>query len=549
MDDGYPTMTNDEADMALFGDVDMQGAIIARPISIQVIGADIKQPRRIFPAEIRGDWQGTAERVPSMLRQWHEMVEKYLSYKLDATKLVMGHGDSFDLSDSVMVNGYIDLCDLAATIVHDTMLNPITVQTGYGGLFVIETGERRWLAHHLLVMYGHDKFDKIAAQVVKYNAFRQAAENASRKPLNAVGVARQLALILMHMHGIDKFQSWEVCVSPGECDRNYYVQALNLSTPRGPGNRLLGLTGIKNRQMVSNYRAIMDLPDDVWQQADEEDWTESACRVVISRAEEDRKQRNYDKATANPPTPLPASDDVGGVMSSIDDITDDYDEETPEISEILPEFSVGDRVKTTKGIGIITSSMKSIYGQGKKAYWIKGEEDHNTFVCQGDDILWVKYDTGGGGAYFPHELVEVAAEADGSETHPYDGGQESGADYVDEYVPETHEDAQSVVSKTRPGLARLLVALSDYYDQCDEIGDQEIGWSLEDMLATEGAIRKEIAADDEALWSYQTDMKTARRAIRSYLEQIAGHVDELADELVGIADGFHHEYWSEDDVE
>ena len=760
-------LTVDDADKALFGAAGQRETVVEK-INISLIHADIVQPRRTIPAAIRGTWLGSPARVPSMLRKWRTAAEESIGEMIDVTLLVRGNSVAADnVRKDVVAGGFVELCELAATIFHDGLVNPITVARVPGGTYLIETGERRWLAHFLLAEYAENRFDMIAAKIVdKSDIHRQSSENAARRGLNAVEMARQLAVLIMDMYGAEQFEPYNVCVEPGGCDRNYYVQAVNRDIIRGQGPRLMAESGIKNKTMVSNYRNILTLPDDLWMQADEENWAESRCRDVLAeiRAAADlEKERETawiaalaedEGQTATPQGDVLPIGDISqeimsgyrvltqsgqsGVVDSItfdgdwasvwidgDDHTTDYSLES--LSKVVA-VQVGDNVVTAKGIGIITSSMPSIKGHGKKAYWIKLDDGSNTFICQSDDILavlaefdddgtppindilpeflpgdrvetpdgigelivrsfvdddeskpvtgaYVRLDSGKGISYPIDDLVWVSrntvvepdvtddAEHDfklgdvvnvlhGAGTvveisdygdclfvripgenenrkyypgidklalkhrpidlggddavagdltvddvffegdivntpdgigkiieislHPaandyvvllekggrqrynhneishvdksyHDINQEIGQKYVEPYVPESHEDAIPAVNLARPELGRLIAALADYYEHCDEIGDAEFAFAFEDLMASDNAVLAEIAGGDDIFRKYKKDMNSTKKNMRAYLEQIAGHIDEWAGALVDIASVFDLKIWTHDD--
>lgn len=286
-------LTVDDADEALFGVSGQRGTVIEK-ISIRLIWADLVQPRRTIPAEIRGDWLGSPQKVPELLKRWHQVAEKRTGKEIEVTRLVLGNDSvSDEVQNDIVAGGFVELCELAATIAHDGLTNAITVANITDGTYLIETGERRWLAHHLLLMFADDRFEMIDAKIVgEVDVHRQSAENAARRGLNAVAKARQLALLIMDMYGAESFKSYNICVAPGECDRNFYIQAVNSDIKRGHAPRLMVETGFANRQMVSRYRDILNLPDDVWVQADEENWSEKRCRDYL---DDDRRQAAYEK--------------------------------------------------------------------------------------------------------------------------------------------------------------------------------------------------------------------------------------------------------------
>lgn len=532
--DTAPQMTPDDVDDALFGETDKQGLIIARPISIRVIWADIKQPRRIFPATVRGDWQGSAAKVPEMLRQWHAHAVTAIDDEIDARQLVLGAPSTIEMTGIAIVDDYLSLCQLAACIAHEGLTNPITiraranpmmqfvpitVQAGISGIYIIETGERRWLAHHLLTMYGDNRFEKIAAQVVKFDIFRQSSENSARQSLNAVGKARQLALILMHLHSHKhKFEDWVVCVAPGECDLNYYAQVAKgdqWGIPRGSSARVLAATGIANRQMVSRYRDILNLPDDVWQLADEENWSEKRCRDALdairsSKTTEQEKEQAWIAAMAEEAHRQREQENIDDDMLPVDDI-----------DAKSMEFALGDVVMSPCGTALIIRKLDP------KGYY------------------WVKYDAGGGGQYFPGELELLPAKP--SDVIHEDDESVRDAEERDYYVPETFEDAQSILGKLHPDLGRLLSVLADYYDH-DDGADTDVGWSLEDMLVMDGQLRNELKTSPEQIEEIRNDAQSAKKNIRLYLERVSRHIDNWADNLIKRAQQHHSDLWGGDDV-
>ncbi len=605
-DDQLPTMTTDEIDGALFGPTGMES--VAKPVSIRLLWADIKQPRRIFPQEVRGDWAGSPQRVPELLRAWHQLVvDQYGA--IDATKLVLGN-EAFDVTnETAIVTDYFRLCQLAAGIAHEGLTNAITVTTANGGNFNIETGERRWLAHHLLVMYGDNRFDKIMARIVnKFDIYRQASENTAREPLNAVGTARQLALILIHMHDQQHIENWEMCVPPGHCDRNYYVQAANLDIVRNGSGRVYAATGIEGRSMVSRYKAILTLPDELWLQADDENWTENRCREALKKirdaGELERKieckiATDWIEALAEDETRPVKVDDVlpvgnigdeimpgdrittkNGFPGLVDALTadgewaevwiDDDDETTTLSVESLnkiPEckFFIGDRVETKIGLlGEITGfkhqfafAVVKIDGEdtprdiATETLTMRGRNTVTEPVAGADDAadygeeiehgfeidnrvvpvtdplklatvieiegnrIWVKFDNNKfGEAGYSSEFLMSATE----------DNQESGDNYVEPYVPETNEDATSIVSVENPGLSKILNALSTYFHLHEEL-DIDIEWSLDDLMISRGQLEHELDTENN-LDKYINDMDAIRKNLRLYLHIISGVIDD-----------------------
>ena len=283
-----------EADQALYGkpegesvDVPGSGRLVAKPTSIFTVWPDLRQPRRAIPMSVRGTWDGDPIDIPGLLEKWALAAAHEAGKPVDVIKLLMSHdSQEFDVEGAIL-NDFLDLVGLAASIQRDGLLNAITTASRGGRTFVV-TGERRLLSYHLLALYmQEDKYGKIAAREMKDEeaVWAQAAENGARKPLNAVGMARQLALLIMNMYeradGVD-WGAFESVVLPGECDRKFYAQVADGNRWRikkGFMQRILDVTGLKSKTQIAQYRALLDAPDDLWMLADVKNWTENGIRL------------------------------------------------------------------------------------------------------------------------------------------------------------------------------------------------------------------------------------------------------------------------------
>ena len=282
-----PSSDIHDVDAAIFGEVRGKGAqIVGRPLSITHVWPDMKQPRRAVPLAARGQWTGNPNDVPAVLAAWHELAEREINGTLDLLSLVRSSGEGLEVNPEQwpVVAEYLELVALAASIHNRGLTNPITV-TKQGKRYIIETGERRWLAFHLLTLWAEGDWIKIPS-VVKERAdvWRQAEENAARRPLNAVGIARQLALLIMDMYHDEDFGQFDQVVLPGECDRKFYAQVANGQTwpvKRGLGQAVLNATGLKSKNQISQYRNLLDIPDAMWVTADLENWTEFKIRSAL----------------------------------------------------------------------------------------------------------------------------------------------------------------------------------------------------------------------------------------------------------------------------
>ena len=260
------------------------GRIVAKPTSIFAWRPDLRQPRRAIPANVRGDWTGNPDELPVLLAQWIEQVETRAGMTIPIEKAVRGEWERPAMGEDPDVSTLIDLIDLAASIYKDGLINPMRGASG-----MIESGERRWLAYHLLNMFSGKDYSKIPTiEKDAVDVWAQAAENGSRTPLNAIGMARQIALLIMAMYEGDpgvKFDRFETLVLPGGSDRAFYAQVANgevYRIKRGLGERVLNVTGLKTMERVRQFRALLNIPDFLWVKADVQGWTEWQIREYIA---------------------------------------------------------------------------------------------------------------------------------------------------------------------------------------------------------------------------------------------------------------------------
>jgi hypothetical protein len=163
-----------------------------------------------------------------------------------------------------------DLVNLAVTLRDDGQVNPLTVidvSHGVTRQFRIETGERRywasWLLRDFIPNYtGDGMIQCIIVPAGAASPFRQAKENTSRAGLNAVAMARQVALLLLHVH--------EIAIPEGPVSHDFYRQALDLDL-RGKrehtGMVYSALGGI-TKQQFSDYKILLRLSDEAVEIAD-----------------------------------------------------------------------------------------------------------------------------------------------------------------------------------------------------------------------------------------------------------------------------------------
>jgi len=275
----------DEVDIAI-PQIDKR---MATPISIFEINADPAQPRRAIPSSIRQDWDGDVRLVPNLLKEWINFAEAQMGDTIDIRSYIQSHLDGDEDSRELHpnVDKFFALLTLARSIYSEGLTNPITIVSLSPKVYRVETGERRWLAYHLLNMYTDDdeKWSKIPAIVVSgdRSVWRQAIENNQREDLTAIELARQVALLLMDVH-----REQGVTFAPFSDfthERDFYAQVadgVKWRIPRGMGERILVAMGLPNKVQLSRYRDILNLSYEQWDFADENAIPEFRIREMLS---------------------------------------------------------------------------------------------------------------------------------------------------------------------------------------------------------------------------------------------------------------------------
>ena len=282
---------------------------IAKPISIFDIQPDPIQPRRAVPSPVREFWNGRPDTVADMLNRWHTMASEERGGEFSINPYLVAQ-EEVDRPKKIgpLEAALLDVIELAANIRQNNGLtNPVTIARASEG-YRLETGERRWLAYHALYAFFESEqkiWEKIPARIVDHsNVWRQAAENGVRANLNAVSRARQLALLIMEVYRKQgtTFQSYEQVVQASSSDRAFYAQVSEGSRydiPKGHGETILNAMGLKQSSQMREYRALLRLPDEVWQIADDLNWTQGRIRSLIRRSSDgkslDGKSRENSK--------------------------------------------------------------------------------------------------------------------------------------------------------------------------------------------------------------------------------------------------------------
>lgn len=268
-------------DSSIFNDLAAADAAVERvkAVSIFSIQPDSTQPRRAVPTIVRKTWDGTAMGVADMLKVWWGAAQderKGRPFDLGAYLV----SDETERSDGDFKPGpiesaFMSIITLAASIRRDGLTNPVTVAPVGSGQYQLETGERRWLAYHLLYAWfdGHEGRPNEqntwahipTRQVKEVDVWRQANENNARANLNAISKARQLAVLLMDLNGRANFRPFHTF----DHEHHYYAQAVDYRAPDGMGEQLMNAMGVNSRATISYYRGMLRLPDKIWEGGDD----------------------------------------------------------------------------------------------------------------------------------------------------------------------------------------------------------------------------------------------------------------------------------------
>ncbi len=295
-------------------------------VSIHEIQPNSIQPRNSVPHDLTDIFALHPQNVVDIFERWIIEVQLETGRKdFDITNYLLGQTtdrgeqaeideteSGADLPPAPKELALMKLVDLAASIRRDGLANPITL-VQHDGHYEIETGERRWLAYHILYWKFGDGDKRLDGSVVNWSripsrtvnrvdVWRQASENNARDNLNAISRARQLSLLLMDLHG------WHNFGGRGSFDneQSFYAQVADGAlwrVPRGQGERLLNAMGLSNAGQLRQYRALLRLPADLWRKGDDEDLTEGELRKMkaaldtVTRVTSTNSKRKKDAIT------------------------------------------------------------------------------------------------------------------------------------------------------------------------------------------------------------------------------------------------------------
>lgn len=295
------------------------GRVVARPIPIADIRPDPVQPRRAMPSKVRQAVRSILD-PQEALEHWAVMAfeERYARKPVDAqethqTFMAIVSGQAMDEHEpaGVAEATLLQLADLAASILRDGLMHPIHVAPDRGRKYRVIAGERRWLAHQLLVRYGHAGYERIPVIEGEADVWKQASENSQRSDLNAIGRARQYALLLMDLLEKQEGRRFE-SIYQFDHEQQFYAQVAQDRIPYGHADRLMNAMGLRTRQSLNIYHRLLLLPPEIWIRGDDENWPVNDLLQIVKSfdnlAPEDMdKPRQELVQTAKPPAPAPSA--------------------------------------------------------------------------------------------------------------------------------------------------------------------------------------------------------------------------------------------------
>lgn len=267
---------------------------VALTANIVHVFPDVTQPRRAVPNAARVHWNGSPDGTIGLFDGWIAEASAESGHPVevlkDTYKRIIAQNPAELPDDQIkpIERALLRVVRLAASIMNDDLEYPIIVMPYEEGTFLIGDGERRWLAFHLLYYFTKDdKWLSIPIKVdEKFDRFDQATSNLNREDLNMVARARQYALLMMELlAGKQRFTPYNYFAN----DRDFYAQVADYDAPDGTIQRLLNACGVNNRASLSGYRMVLDLPQEQWQIADEQDLGIRQIRSMLNALNIEKK--------------------------------------------------------------------------------------------------------------------------------------------------------------------------------------------------------------------------------------------------------------------
>ena len=312
--------------------------LIAEPVPIAEIHPDSAQPRRIMPSAVRSAWNGQtdSESMGALFSFWWSLVQSErgsefdLHAHLEQISSVTDERDGAEDRDEETLQkqvavpqrcgpiekAWLSLIAHASTIRRETITNPITAVQCGPGEYIIETGERRFMAFQMLAWaYPAEaaRWQKIPVRRVENaSVWRQATENGSRQNLSSIGKARQYALLLMEAvkeaEPTKRFRTFVEC----EDEYTFYRQAHDQRIPHLFRDRIAKAMGVTSPGELARYRSILGLDPLIWEFADDYDVALSNLLPLIQLSPEEalrRLQKQFAEKTAGLVKPPPQLSD------------------------------------------------------------------------------------------------------------------------------------------------------------------------------------------------------------------------------------------------
>jgi hypothetical protein len=256
-------------------------------IALSLIRPDPAQPRRVLPEIVHQSFHNGEITPVQALKQYVNKIRILAKQKgrpfenlLDLLNLESEDEEPGQLTQPEQ--GLRDLVNLALTLKNDGQVNPLTivdVTEGVTPSYLIETGERRYWASYINMEFipayeGDGTIPCIILPDGQASVFRQAKENTSRAGLNAIGMARQAALLILAVHDIHP--------PLGAVGNDFYRQVLELdlrSKREYTTEILLAMGGI-TRGRLSHYKRLLTLSDEAIELADRYSIDEGRLRHI-----------------------------------------------------------------------------------------------------------------------------------------------------------------------------------------------------------------------------------------------------------------------------
>lgn len=292
-----------ELDAATYGKLGAidNSRIVAEGYLLSELQPDPQQPRRVLPSAVRR--MVDIYNMPATMERWHHTAEREMGRSIPLRDLVEGKvedgqfdTEGIDYDHYPVAASFLGVTQLAGEILRDGLTNPISIHR-HGREFMINKGERRWFAFHILYgLYG-SRYIRIPAREESPSVWSQASENMSREDLGGVALARQFALLLMSFYPEQPWGQVGDFITDEGCDRLFYAQVQDGEEWRIPKNKGQQIASAMQASATSlrAYRQILGVPDAIWLEADDKHWSTHRLREWIVA---DNKEKN-------PPAPKP----------------------------------------------------------------------------------------------------------------------------------------------------------------------------------------------------------------------------------------------------